>query len=240
MSFSIIQAVVAALVVGGVGAISKQVAGFLVAKLDQAWRSSSIEWAQEWSADVETVRKLEALPAKGHPTLSRPAQIVMTGCTVVVAAIVSGMAASPMLAALFAATIGVLLLIAATDYISQLITDSLLGALVVLGGLRILLDPEHAADQAIIGGIAGLTIMAALAALAEWRLGRAGVGQGDTKLVAAIGLLLGWSALPAVMFLAAVIGLALMAMNRSRAPIAFGPPICLASGLRMVIEAIGF
>jgi leader peptidase (prepilin peptidase)/N-methyltransferase len=65
--------------------------------------------------------------------------------------------------------------------------------------------------------------------------GREGLGQGDAKLLAAGGAWLGWEALPWVVLLAAMLGLALALFRRARGvaltretALPFGPPLALA------------
>ena len=65
--------------------------------------------------------------------------------------------------------------------------------------------------------------------------GREGLGQGDAKLLAAGGAWLGWEALPWVVLLAAVLGLALALLQRARGmaltretALPFGPSLALA------------
>ncbi len=65
--------------------------------------------------------------------------------------------------------------------------------------------------------------------------GREGLGRGDAKLLAAGGAWLGWEALPWVVLLAAVLGLALALLQRARGmaltretALPFGPSLALA------------
>ncbi len=89
---------------------------------------------------------------------------------------------------------------------------------------------DHAFGAAI--GFAGLAVVAA----AYRRLrGRAGLGLGDAKLMAAAGSWLGWRALPDVLLIAAIAGLTLAAWLARRGDedlahlrVPFGPPLALA------------
>lgn len=82
----------------------------------------------------------------------------------------------------------------------------------------------------LLGAALGYASLAGFGALFfRWR-GREGLGLGDAKLFAAGGAWLGWQALPLVLALAAVAGLAFaLATTRSRpgAEIAFGPWLAL-------------
>jgi leader peptidase (prepilin peptidase)/N-methyltransferase len=66
--------------------------------------------------------------------------------------------------------------------------------------------------------------------------GREGLGQGDAKLLAAAGAWLGWEALPVVVFIGAVLGLALVLLRRrpgqkldAATALPFGAPLALAT-----------
>ena len=60
----------------------------------------------------------------------------------------------------------------------------------------------------LAGGLAGFVALQSIALLYRRLRGREGLGGGDPKLMGAIGLWLGWAALPVVLLAAAVIGLA--------------------------------
>ena len=59
----------------------------------------------------------------------------------------------------------------------------------------------------LVGGAVGFAALAALAWLYRRLRGREGLGGGDPKLLGAIGLWLGWAALPPVLLVAALLGL---------------------------------
>jgi leader peptidase (prepilin peptidase)/N-methyltransferase len=83
----------------------------------------------------------------------------------------------------------------------------------------------------VIGAAAGYASLALFGAFYFRLRGRDGLGLGDAKLFAAGGAWLGWEALPLVLAVAAVAGLAfaLAVARRPGAQIAFGP--CLALGI---------
>lgn len=68
----------------------------------------------------------------------------------------------------------------------------------------------------LIGGIGGFAALSAIGAAYRLVRGRAGLGGGDPKLLGAIGLWLGWRVLPAVLLLAALIGLGVAVVRRVR------------------------
>lgn len=87
-------------------------------------------------------------------------------------------------------------------------------ALTGLGGGLIGLFPPLASR--LIGGVAGYLVLQAVRLFYRWWRGREGLGGGDPKLFAGIGLWLGWQALPLVMLVASGVGLGFVAGLRLR------------------------
>ena len=94
-----------------------------------------------------------------------------------------------------------------------------------------------------IGAAAGYLSLVLVAELFRLLRGKDGLGRGDAKLLAAAGAWLGWAALPAVVFIAAVTGIAFAVVQRlpRDAPnhaaahlIPFGPFIVTAFWLLLV------
>ena len=85
-----------------------------------------------------------------------------------------------------------------------------LAALGLVAGIWL---PPALADR-IIGGVAGFASLTIIAAAYKALTGRIGLGGGDPRLLGAIGAWLGWIALPFVLLLAAVLGLALVGYDR--------------------------
>ena len=109
-----------------------------------------------------------------------------------------------------------LLALAALDMTALWLPDRLTLPLAVLGlgtGLAGIVPPL--ADR-LIGGIAGFASLWLIAAAYRRVRGREGMGGGDPKLFGAIGLWLGWRALPAVLLLACLFGLALVLLDLIR------------------------
>lgn len=78
-----------------------------------------------------------------------------------------------------------------------------------------LVEPWTLTDRAV-GAIAGYAAFRALAWLYRRLRRRAGLGEGDAKLLAAGGAWLGWQALPDVVMAGALLGLALAGVQRLR------------------------
>lgn len=102
----------------------------------------------------------------------------------------------------------VLLPLALLDWRHFWLPDRLTLVLAAAGlGIGGFLGVASLADR-LIGGVAGYAVLAGLALVYRCLRGREGLGGGDPKLLSAIGLWLGWAALPFVLLLAALIGLA--------------------------------
>jgi leader peptidase (prepilin peptidase)/N-methyltransferase len=93
------------------------------------------------------------------------------------------------------------------DFRSWLLPDVLTLPLVISGlAVAAVFDPEHLADCAL-GAAAGYLVLLGVAMLYRLWRGREGLGRGDAKLLAASGAWLGASALPQVVFFAAILAL---------------------------------
>lgn len=83
-------------------------------------------------------------------------------------------------------------------------------------------------DQAILGAVIGYGFLYLLNSLYMALRHRPGLGGGDMKLLAALGALFGWIALPYLLFIASVLGLVFVVIRRfltkdTGTSIAFGP-----------------
>lgn len=122
-----------------------------------------------------------------------------------------------------------LLVIAAIDFRTFRIPDWLSLPLIAAGLLRAIALGE-AWPSHVIGAGVGYISLAVFGALYFRLRGRDGLGLGDAKLFAAAGAWLGWQALPLVLTVAAVAGLAFALVTRRHpaAQLAFGPWLALA------------
>ncbi len=115
------------------------------------------------------------------------------------------------------------------DYDTQYLPDDLTYPLLWLG-LLVNLDATFVPlRDAVIGAAAGYMALWSVNALYKLVRGHDGMGNGDFKLLGALGAWLGWSMLPAIIMLSsvvgAVVGIALMIAARSgrETKIPFGP-----------------
>lgn len=109
-----------------------------------------------------------------------------------------------------------LLALGAIDLAAFWLPNRLVAALALAGlaGGAVGLPPSW--TERLIGGAAGFGVLWLVAALYRRMRGRMGLGGGDPKLFGAIGLWLGWRALPGVLLAACVIGLAWAVATRMR------------------------
>ena len=126
------------------------------------------------------------------------------------------------------------------DFDTQLLPDSLTLPLMWIGLLAALLPVFTDLRSAVIGAAAGYMTLWTIYQLFKIITGKEGMGYGDFKLLAALGALLGWQTLPAIILLSslvgAVVGLSLIALTgRDKdIPIPFGPYLAAAGWIAML------
>lgn len=110
--------------------------------------------------------------------------------------------------------------------------------LFLTGCMAAWISPYHALAHHIYGAIAGFLIFPAINLVYKSLRGRDGIGLGDAKLMAGVGMWLGWQALPVVLLVASLSGLGygFLTLDRTKGPIAqarlpFGPFLCLGAWL---------
>jgi leader peptidase (prepilin peptidase)/N-methyltransferase len=126
----------------------------------------------------------------------------------------------------------VLLLLALLDARHLWLPDALTLPLVLAGLGAAAIQPEPTLAARIAGAALGYAALEGLRrAYRAWR-GREGLGGGDPKLLAAIGAWLGAASLPAVVLVAALLGLGWAALQRVRGrPMGLAVPIPLGTAL---------
>lgn len=122
-----------------------------------------------------------------------------------------------------------LIALAFIDLDTQLLPDSMTLPLLWLGLLFNLSGVFVPLPVAVIGAMAGYLSLWSIYWLFKLATGKEGMGYGDFKLLAALGAWFGWTALPAVILLASVVGAAVgialivAARHGREVPIPFGP-----------------
>jgi leader peptidase (prepilin peptidase)/N-methyltransferase len=199
--------------------------GSFIATLAIRWPEgrSSLSGRSACDGCGRTLRAIELVPvlsflAQRGRCRSCGARIAPSHLTVELLALTVGVAsglAAPGWAGVAGAVFGWLLLtLAAIDLRAFWLPDPLTATLALLGlggGLLGLYPPL--ADR-VIGGVAGFGVLWLVAAAYRATRGRMGLGGGDPKLFGAIGLWLGWHALPLVLLLACLLGLAVVLASR--------------------------
>ncbi|MCD2325412.1 prepilin peptidase [Sphingomonas sp. IC-56] len=125
--------------------------------------------------------------------------------------------AAPGLDGVAGAVFGWLLLtLAALDLAAFWLPNLVTGALAVTGLLGAAAGLGPPLSDRLIGGAAGFAVLWLVAEGYRRARGRIGLGGGDPKLFGGIGLWLGWHALPGVLLIACLIGLAVVLVLRLR------------------------
>lgn len=142
------------------------------------------------------------------------------------------------LAALCFSWIGICLTFIDIEY--HLLPDQLTLLLLWLGLFFSMFDLFCNSNQAIIGALAGYSVFALTQWLFGQLTGKVGMGQGDFKLLAAIGAFLGWEMLPMIILIASVSGVLfsvthmIIKRNFKSLPLPFGPYLAFAGWITLL------
>lgn len=154
-------------------------------------------------------------------------------------ALIGGLAfyVAPNIMGLTGAVFGWLLLtLASLDAEHQWLPDRLTAVLAISGIFSALMVEEPILMDRIIGGLVGYFSLTLIAMAYRWFRGREGLGGGDPKMLAGIGIWLGWQYLPIVLIGASTIGLVLVFAARLRGQ-AVGMDSQLPLGSLMAVTA---
>jgi len=140
-----------------------------------------------------------------------------------------------------------LVAISLIDIDHQIIPDSIALPLMWVGLIMSLFHPLAGAEtlfvsprDAIIGALAGYLSLWSVYHLFRLLTGKEGMGYGDFKLLAALGAWLGWSLLPLIILMSAVVGavvgilLIVFKQHERSVPIPFGPYLAAAGWISML------
>jgi len=125
------------------------------------------------------------------------------------------------------------------DADTQLLPDNITLPLLWLGLLFNLQGLFSSLEAAVIGAIAGYTLLWCIYWLFKFATGKEGMGYGDFKLLAALGAWFGWSMLPGILLFSSLTGLlvGLYMMIRKRASrqtqLPFGPYLAAAGTMML-------
>ena len=127
-----------------------------------------------------------------------------------------------------------LIALAAIDFDTQLLPDSITLPLLWAGLALNVASTYVPLETAVFGAMAGYLSLWSVYWLFKLATGKEGMGYGDFKLLAALGAWLGWQMLPAIILLSSVVGAAvgltlIAAVRHGRnVPIPFGPYLAAA------------
>lgn len=225
---------------GGGGAVLGAVIGSFLATLAIRWPRGESVVAGRSACDAcgRRLGLVDLLPVAGFlirrgrcavcaAPINRRHIAIELGCAGV-GAISLGVA--PGIVGLSGALFGWLLIaLAALDAEHFWLPDPLVAAVALTGLAGALFGGPPDMRARLIGGAAGFGVLFLVALAYRALRGRRGMGGGDPKLLGAIGLNLGWHALPFVLLGASLTGLLLVAFGRLRGeairadrPVAFG------------------
>jgi len=140
-----------------------------------------------------------------------------------------------------------LIALSGIDFDHKLLPDAITLPLLWLGLLLSVFHQQVDAQQlfidprsAIIGAVAGYMTLWTVYQLFKLVTGKEGMGFGDFKLLGALGAWLGWTLLPLIVLLSAVVGaivgsgLMLLARHGREVPIPFGPFLATAGWIALM------
>ena len=126
------------------------------------------------------------------------------------------------------------------DFEHQLLPDDITLPFLWLGLFCNLFGLYTDIESSIIGAMAGYLTLWSVYWLFKLLTGKEGMGQGDFKLLGALGAWMGWQALPLILFISsligAVIGITLIILHNhdKNVPIPFGPYLAIAGWLYLL------
>lgn len=122
-----------------------------------------------------------------------------------------------------------LIVLSMIDVDHQLLPDDITLPMLWLGLLINYFNLLTSLEDAVLGAMAGYLVLWLVYWVFKLATGKEGMGQGDFKLLAALGAWLGWQSLPQIIFLSAIVGtliglsLILFQGRDKNIPIPFGP-----------------
>ncbi len=170
--------------------------------------------------------------------------IELAGAGAAVAAVALwGPSLSALLAAVF---LWALIALAAIDAETGYLPDAITLPLILIGIIANIGDRFAPLQDALIGAAAGYLSFRLIGMIFKRLRGVDGLGQGDAKLLAALGAWGGWALLPVTVFLAALLALVgvifAVVLGKSvdrDTEVPFGPALVVAGGLAFMLTGAG-
>ncbi len=124
------------------------------------------------------------------------------------------------------------------DFDTKLLPDQITLPLLWLGLIANLSGGFIDLSSAVVGAVAGYLVLWSIYWAFKLITGKEGMGYGDFKLLAALGAWFGWQALPVLVLISSVVGIALggtlMLIRGNRDPIPFGPYLAIAGWVTLL------
>ncbi len=127
-----------------------------------------------------------------------------------------------------------LIVLTMIDFDHQLLPDDITLPMLWLGLIVNYFELIVTLEEAVLGAIGGYMILWSVSCIFKLITGKEGMGQGDFKLLAALGAWMGWLALPLIILLSSLIsaligiGLIIIKGRDKNTPIPFGPFLAAA------------
>ncbi len=124
------------------------------------------------------------------------------------------------------------------DFDTKLLPDQITLPLLWLGLIVNLLGGFTDLASAVVGAAIGYLVLWSIYWAFKLITGKEGMGYGDFKLLAAMGAWFGWQAMPMLILISSIVGIALggsfLLIRRSREPIPFGPYLAIAGWVTLL------
>lgn len=189
----------------------------------------------EWRSQAQEILALE--PMTVQHTNEKPVRLkafVITGFSCALVALVALKFGLNWQALAVVILVWSLLVATAIDHDHKILPDIIIQPLIWLGLLVNSFSLFSTLQDAFYGAVGGYMVFWLVGRGFELIKGRAGLGDGDFKLIAVFGAWMGWQAIPGIILLASMIGLVagLIYLRKSRATadqsFPFGPSIAMA------------
>jgi leader peptidase (prepilin peptidase)/N-methyltransferase len=206
------------------GAVAGAIAGSFLATLILRWPSgrsvakgrSSCDGCGRPLTARDLIPMLSAVASGGHCRTCGAAIDPLHGRVEAGCAIIGGLALgfAPDISGAGWALLGwILLTLALLDWRHYWLPDALTLPLAFLGLTIGPWTTNATMTDRIIGTVAGYAVLLAISVTYRMTRGREGLGLGDAKLLGALGAWFGWQALPFILLMASVTGLAVMLLT---------------------------
>ncbi len=174
---------------------------------------------------------------QAHISIRYPLIELISGVAAIAVAIHFGFSIAAVCALAFS---WALISLAAIDFDTQLLPDSITLSMLWAGIVVNYFNVFVTLEEAVLGAVLGYLSLWAVFWMFKLATGKDGMGYGDFKLLALLGAWLGWKILPIVIVLSSIvgacvgIGLMLFLSHDKSKPIPFGPYLAIAGWIALL------